>query len=66
MNHENQPKRDSLGLDEAINRVMSSDAPVHLGKAFREVLLAMRSAIDAVIEKKAHKSEVKIQKVIIE
>ena len=64
--NQNQAKASCLGFSEAINRVASSDASRHLGSACREVLLAMRTVVDAAIERQEKKAEVKLQKVTIE
>ena len=49
-----------------MRHVMSSDAPTHLGNAFREVLLAMRSVVNAVIESKEQNEATKLQKITVE
>ena len=55
-----------FGFTKAIDRIRKSDAPLHLGKAFREVLLAMRTVADTIIESKEKRNEVKFQKVTVE
>ncbi len=55
-----------FGFTKTIDRIRKSDAPLHLGKAFREVLLAMRTVADTIIESKEKRNEVKFQKVTIE
>jgi hypothetical protein len=65
MNNRNLARIGCLGLGDMANRVMSSEASTHLGNACREVLLAMRSAVDAVIEGREQKAEAKVQKVEI-
>ena len=49
MTTENEERKSCFGIGETIDRVIQSDAPVHLGRAFREILLAMRAVTDAVI-----------------
>ena len=49
MTTENEGRKNCLGVGEKINRVIQSDAPVHLRRALREILLAMRAVTDAVI-----------------
>ena len=66
MNKGNQLQIDCSNLRKAINRVAASDATAHLGNAFREVLLAARSAVNAVIESREQRPEAKLQKVTIE
>ena len=41
-----------LTFTKAISQIRKSDVPIHLGKAFREVLLAMRTVADTIIESK--------------
>ncbi|HIC43449.1 MAG TPA: hypothetical protein EYO73_03895 [Sulfurimonas sp.] len=64
--NQNEAKARCLGLGEVIDRVASPDASRCLGVACRKVLLAMRSAIDAAIERQQKKTEVKFQKVKVE
>jgi hypothetical protein len=65
MTNENQTKS-CFGIRKAVKRIAESDAPEHLGNALREVLLAVRSAVDAAIESKEQQDEAKFQKVTIE
>jgi hypothetical protein len=55
-----------LTFTKAISQIRKSDVPIHLGKAFREVLLAMRTVADTIIESKEKRNEVKFQRVTIE
>ncbi len=66
MNNKNQAEIECLGLCKTVRHVMASEASTHLGNAFREVLLAMRSVVDAVIESKTQNAAAKLQKVTIE
>ena len=66
MTTENPARISCLSFGKTIDRIRKSDAPVHLGKAFREVLLAMRAVADTIIEGKEEQNEVKFQKVTIE
>ena len=62
MNNANQTQT----LRRTMRHVISSDASTHLGNAFREVLLAMRSVVDAVIESKEQSAAAKLQKITVE
>ena len=53
-------------LDELFKKMEASDTTVHLGRAAREVLLAMRSVVDAVIETKTQRTEMNLEQVTIE
>jgi predicted RNA-binding protein YlqC (UPF0109 family) len=64
--NQNQAKARCLGFSATMNRVASSDASRHLGTACREVLLAIRTVVDAAIDRQEKKAEVKLQKVTIE
>jgi len=66
MNNKNQVKIECLGLRKTVRHVMASEASTHLGNAFREVLLAMRSAVDAAIKSKEQHAEAKFQKITVE
>ena len=66
MTNEKQAKIDCCGLGEMIDQAKASDVWVHLGKAFSEILQAMRCAVDEVIESKEQKKETKLQKVTVE
>ena len=66
MNNDNQARTGCSGFGKVMNQVMASEASTHLGNAFREVLLAMRSVVDAVIESKTQNAAAKLQKVTIE
>ena len=66
MTDKNLASINCFGVTKAIDRILKSDVPLHLGKAFREVLLAMRTVADTIIESKEKRNEVKFQKVTIE
>lgn len=53
-------------LEELFKKLEATDTTVHLGRAVREVLLAMHSVVDAVIESKARRTETNLEKVTIE
>lgn len=53
-------------LDELFKKLEASDITVHLGRAARDVLLAIRSVVDAVIETKTRRTETNLEKVTIE
>jgi len=53
-------------LDERLRKLEAADTTIHLGRAVREVLLAMRSVVDAVIETKTRRTETNLEKVTIE
>jgi hypothetical protein len=56
MTTENEERQNCLGVSDAIDRVIKSDAQVHLGRALREILLAMRAVTDAVIVEQSDKT----------
>ena len=66
MTNENQEKKDCRGITAFLGCAKLSDASIHLGKAFREILLATQSVIDGVIESKEQKAKVEFQKGTIE
>ena len=66
MRDENQAKTGRLGISEMIDRAILSEPSMHFGNAFREILLAMRSVVDAAIENRERKAEAKLQKVTVE
>ena len=66
MTNANQEKRDRLGITAFLGCTKLSVASIHLGKAFREVLLTTQSAIDGLIESKEQKAKGEFQKVTIE
>ena len=49
MTTENEGRKSCFDMSATIDRVIQSDAQVHLGRALREILLAMRTVTDAVI-----------------
>lgn len=49
MTTKNEGQKSCFDVSATIDRVIQSDAPVHLGRALREILLAMRTVTDAVI-----------------
>ena len=66
MNKIDRSKIGSLSFGGAMDQLGALEASVHLGYVFREVLVAMRSSVDAVIKNKEQKAEVKLQKVTID
>ncbi len=56
----------SSTLEQLCKKIETSDTSRHLARAAREILLAMQSTVDAIIETKTRRTETEVEKVTIE